>query len=145
MVQIFSCPPKWQSFCKHVVPHFPPFPPIFPQACYSTHTPHPPKANKKWFWGLFLQRCPHFSTKLQITLTVGPLYPHFPPIFSIFPHFPSFFLRHVAQYTPPTLPKAYCPHFSTKHRRRLTVGPISLHFSFSYFGGITCSFPEAGN
>ena len=42
------------------------------------NTPPPPKANKKWFFGLFTQRCPHFSTKNRRSLTVRPISPHFP-------------------------------------------------------------------
>ena len=71
--------------------------------------------------------------------------PHFLPFHPIPPHC-----------TPP--PKAHkkwllglltrcCPHFSIEHHRTLAVGPISPHFPDLglFFGGITGSFPAAGN
>ena len=42
---MFSCPPKWQNFGKHVIPYF-------PQACCSVHPP-PPQRQQREVFGAF--------------------------------------------------------------------------------------------
>ena len=58
---------KVQNFCKHIIPHFPPFSTIFPQACCSIHPPPPthPRPTKSGFGGFPRNVVPIFQQNIR--------------------------------------------------------------------------------
>ena len=96
----FSCPHP--HFPLPFTPHFPPFFPISPHfppfflghvAQYTP--PQPPRAREKWFFGVLVNRYPHFSTKNLQILTVGPIFPHFSYLEQFSGGIPSHFRQRV--------------------------------------------------
>ena len=161
MVKIFSCPPKWQNFCKHGIPHFSPLPPFFLGHVALYTPPNPPPGPIKMVLGAFHAMLSPFFNK---TSDNSHSRTYFPPFSIIFPQFSPFsptfsrFSSCMLLNTPPQPPERPTKSGFSGFSRNVVpifpqyIGEPSQQDPFSpifptrgYFGGITCSFPEAGN